>query len=308
MKHLRLPRSLSTAAVIFFLAAAASSASGQLLEFRFNDSGTTTANAGSSTDTGAFLDGPTATPTAVDLHGASGSGVSGLAGDLAFDNTGTTWQTSGSSRLKVEASTALNGLTSFTLSGWYKTSETTGWAAARLFSKNTTGNALELYFSTGSKAGGAGLNLALATPGQTTSTSVSSGLSADLGLADQWVFFAVSYDGTLTEDNIRFYYGSTTTEVTLLTVGTLNAGTLAASPFDLNIGNNVSNRPWDGYLDNIRLFGATSGGGGALGMAQLESWRQVDVIPEASTALLLMTGLTMLMARHHFRGRRNEAA
>ena len=74
---------------------------------------------------------------------------------------------------------------------------------------------------------------------------------------------------------------------------TENAAVLAIG----NDGNDTSfRRPFDGYLDNMRIWGDTTGNSGALTLAQLEAVRALDVspIPEPS-AFAFIAGLGALV-------------
>ncbi len=289
-------------AAAFFPAAACHA---QIFVFNFNDSGTTTAS-GATNAQFIFRDGSTPPVySPMDLHGAPGSGVSGLPGDRAFDNGSSTFLSNGG-RAEVAAADAavLNGLSSFTIAGWYHTSNDKSWAGARLVERNGgTNNQFSLFFSTGS-TGGASAKLSISIGTSALAATVGSEELTALGALDTWIFFAVTYDGTLAEDNVRFYYGTTTSSVTQIgTALTLNAGSLGTTSTALEIGNNsVGSRPWDGHLDNIRIYGATGGSDqGVLDLAQLETLRKVDAIPEPSTVALLITaGLSLSLLRRRF--------
>jgi hypothetical protein len=126
-----------------------------------------------------------------------------------------------------------------------------------------------------------------------SSTSFTSG-------GDVWTFFAVSYDGTLTSNNLNFYRGTTTTGVVQVgSAVTLNKGVVANDTNGLSIGNNNAafNRPYDGLLDNMRIFGSSTDGSGVVSLATLESYRANDLlaIPEPSTGVLLLGSFAILL-------------
>jgi hypothetical protein len=104
-----------------------------------------------------------------------------------------------------------------------------------------------------------------------------------------WVFFAASYDGPKTADNVLFYIGSKSNPVSL--VGTslsLNSGALNAVAGKFCIGNaNPADDVFDGFLDDVKVFGANSGSSGVLSQADLESVRQADLVPEPTAAGLM---------------------
>jgi hypothetical protein len=259
---------------------ASSAFSDLILEYKFDDNadGTTSASTGSDTTAVAFFN---SSGEAANLHGSAGSGVSGQAGDLAFDNSASTAMgTSGTGGSANGGNiSALNGLSSFTLQGWFNTSGSGTVSGARLFEKNEgAGNDLSLQYSRNVASGQ--LAIYLGTPTQTAITGVSSGIDATLGTSNSWVFFAVTYDGTLAENNVKFYTGTTSSGVTQVGAAlTLNSGALNASNSGaLALGNVASggNRPWQGLLDNMRIYGATSGNGGVLTLPQLETLRAAD--------------------------------
>ncbi len=284
--------------VVLLTAVAAPVSHGQLLEFRFNDSGTTTSSS-VGTAQAEFKD---SSGTAADLHGSAGSGVSGVSGDFAFNNTASTFYDEGG-RADVSGLTSLNSLTSFTLSGWYRTSEES-WAGAVLIQKNATANnQFSLAFATSSKGGNkASLGLVVGTATHSaTGTQVTTGMTSELAPLDTWIFFAVTYDGTKTSDNVIFYYGTTETEVMQIgTTQTINAGALEPlNTANLVIGNNKAGiRPWDGFLDNIRIFGTTTGSSGVLNQGQLEALRSADIatIPEPTSYAMVLLGAGALFA------------
>jgi len=268
------------ALVIVTVGVASSAYSESILEYKFDDNadGNTSVSTGSDTAAVTFF---TSNGEATNLHGSAGSGVSGQAGDLAFDN-------SASSAMGISGAggsansgniSALNGLSSFTLQGWFNTSGSGTVSGARLFEKNGgAGNDLSLQYSRNVASGQ--LVLYLGTPTATAITGVSSGIDATLGTSNSWVFFAVTYDGTLAENNVKFYTGNPSSGVTQVgTTLTLNSGTLsAANAGALALGNIASggDRPWHGLLDNMRIYGATSGNAGVLTMSQLEALRAAD--------------------------------
>ncbi len=75
---------------------------------------------------------------------------------------------------------------------------------------------------------------------------------------DKWRFFAVTYDGTTDTDNLKFYYGSADQGVVLDKTVSVAGGRLVRDGEGslLTIGNvgAESNRPFDGYMDEIRIF------------------------------------------------------
>jgi hypothetical protein len=123
---------------------------------------------------------------------------------------------------------------------------------------------------------------------------------SDRAQATPWVSFAVTYDGTLHENNVNFYIGTESSAVTLVPFlkgkkPTLDKGPTEDNNSGLTIGNKTSfntynNRPFDGFLDNMRIYGSHSGNSGVLTLSQLKSIRDSDVNdvnPPANPNLIL---------------------
>lgn len=239
---------------------------------------------------------------ATDLHGGPGSGVSGQAGDFAFNNTDSTGM--GTAGIGGRASAGdidqVDGLSSFTLQGWIRTSVAGTVSGARLIEKNQNTTAqISLQYNRSGTTGS--LALTVGTPASSASTAFSTG-SASLGLLDSWIFFAVTYDGTLATNNVNFYIGTTSAAVMQLgTSLTLDKGSLGANTAPFVIGNLGGNaRPWDGFMDDVRVYGATSGSGGVLNLSQLEQIRSLDAVPEPHAVALIALGFAFCL----YKGRR----
>lgn len=243
-----------------------------ILEYTFNDtSSTTVISSGSNTATGI-------------LTGTYGTGVSGSAGDYSFNNSAATGMGNSGTGGGVVLNTGsgLGGLESFTLVGWYNSSLALA-NNARLFDSATAG-ALTLY---GSTAGA----LTLTVNNATATSAVSSNYTA----TNQWVFFAVTYisNGVAGNNNTNFYVGDTS-GMSLVSTATLFTNNLPSTG-NIEIGNSnnasfANARPYDGLMDNIRIFGSTSDITGALSLAQLDAIRAADAVPEPSSMALVALG------------------
>lgn len=267
-----------------------------ILHYTFNETGNTAPSIGTNTTAVTMRNDA---GTATDLHGPAGSGVTGITADRAFANLGP--NTHGSA-----ASTATNGfradqadlnaidqLQSFTLSGWFKTETTDALAGKtpRLFwNHNDSTAGFNLQFFSGSE------DLKLDVDDNATFVNTTGNQYAD---KQAWVFFAVTYDGTVASNNIKFYKGyrtdaeaklgttQTTAQTKLISTHTLNRGTVGSESIGLVLGNRTAgDRPFDGYLDEMRIDGG-SGATNALTLAQIEAIRVTAVnLPEPSSIVL----------------------
>lgn len=283
---------LTRSSAALFLAALAlahtsAGAAVPILEYTFNGSGTTAASTGSTT---ASLNLRNASQTSADMHSADGLGVSGFAGDKALDlssangmgNVGGTNTTFGGSGSVAPHPTSLANLTSFTLQLWFKTDGAAlgGSTNANVLSLHDGSNGISLTGTTG------GLQLRV-----DGGTSTVGGYTA----VSTWVFLAITYDGNLTSNNVKFYRGGTDTATSLLATTNLNAGAVNSitGSTALIVGNSnitTGNRPFDGFIDNLRIFGSTDAlSSGVLSLSEIEAIRYSDVtaIPEPSAYALM---------------------
>ncbi|WP_146461858.1 beta strand repeat-containing protein [Rubripirellula tenax] len=104
-----------------------------LLEYLFDEIGTAAFASGSASmgDGSPFLSLTDNSGNPADLHGAAGSGVSGKPGDFAFDNTNSSGITSASHGQNASDFDAIDGLSAFTLSGWFMLPSTATESIAR---------------------------------------------------------------------------------------------------------------------------------------------------------------------------------
>jgi hypothetical protein len=95
---------------------------------------------------------------------------------------------------------------------------------------------------------------------------------------DQWVFFAITYDSTLSSDNMKFYQGTTSQSVALVFTATVNGGAIRNAGNLLVLGNGANAvRAFPALFDNMRIFGSKSADSGALTLAEIEAYRSADV-------------------------------
>lgn len=297
-----------------------------LYEFTFNDSqnNTQTANTGSlggSANMTNYVESGSTDRQSADLHSANGLGLTELPGDYALNTTLAT-RMGGSGAVNgsgagyggmgqiVGGGNALQGSSSFTIAGWYNTaSATKPGNYARLIE---FGQGLGVWFQgTGSSVE---LQLSLVTTGAAGSKNYAS--SAPLLLTEnQWTFFAFSYSQNSgnSDGTVILYAGTKTADVaeisrfTVENGGTVNMSSGSTTPRDLVLANSNGNghqRPFQGLLDNFRVWGDSDGNGGALDLAELQRVRIADLnnspIPEpTTTALLTGAALAALIALRH---------
>ncbi len=258
-----------------------------LLEYRFNETGTAAPSSGS-VPAGLTLTDASGVPA--DLHSADMRGVSGLPGDRSFDNTASTGMGGagvGGGGHQAGDLLAIDVFSSFTLQGWFYASSVMN-NAARLFDNGSSTAGWLLWGNNGTL--GLYVDGVVLYPGNNLYNQTS-----------EWIFFAVTYDGTLTSDNLKFYRGTKTTPV--IQIGStlsMTVGSVNDSAVPLSVGNtsvaNGSIRPFDGYLDNMRVFGADFGSSGVLNPSQLETLRLNDLqnVPEPTASLILIFGCVLL--------------
>jgi len=264
-----------------------------IVEYSYNETGTSVSNSGSAGGSSTLYN---ATHTATDLHSANGTGVSGLSGDRAFDLTSSPGVGSAGPYQKAGFISGIDSLKSFTLTGWFNTGKNATIASgARLidFTGETANDGFVLWSSV---AGALTLNV----NGNASSSSSGNGT---FGTENAWVFFAVTYDGTASTNNLKFYAGTTDTDPILASTQTLNEGTVGSvgSSSPLVIGNNFyTNRGFDGYMDNITVFGSKADATGVLDLTAIQTVYDNNLanIPEPGiVSLLALAGMSLALAR-----------
>ena len=95
--------------------------------------------------------------------------------------------------------------------------------------------------------------------------------------AAKWRFFAVTYDSGLAAGHVKFYIGTSNQDPKLINACDYNRGPSGAkiAPF-LSVGNvppmirpMAPERSYRGILDEIRIYGSTLDGSGALPLEEL---------------------------------------
>lgn len=272
-----------------------------LIEMKFNETGTTAANTATgqyeaggsggaltSIDDGSMR-GNGSLGTLNDQHSADGTGLSGLAGDRAFNPVG------GAVLNNVPGGSSL-GWTGpdFTISGWLKTNTATPWGGGAdgiaqnlLYALSGGGNQFRLR--EGATENAPDLYVASTTPGGNSTYASVPGI---WDATQEWVFWAVTFEGSAGSDTARakFYAGSTSATASLVA----SADGVARTHYihDAFIWGNDTDlaKSIDGLLDNLRFHDE------ALSLSGVESLRAGD-IPEPASMGLLALGVTLISLR-----------
>ncbi len=242
-------------------------ASRPLVELHFDEAtAETTPNTGltKSVAPKAFLskDGPTLS-TQVPPGGGSGSLDFGRqSAEVAVD-------------LGRNALEAFKGLKSFTVSGWINCRDATmGPGGNRIVTTiNNGGDGFDLVFL---KDGRLQLSVNQWPDGLPTKSSAGKIPVDPQAGRDNWRFFAATYDSTSPAGQVKFYFGIPTQDAVLDVavdyargpVGH-NLGPLTVGHFNSTIRSKNGNRMFRGLVDEIRVFGSTVDGSGALTLEQI---------------------------------------
>ena len=294
------PAALASLALL--LAASASQA--QVLFYNFDETGTSAANGGSA-GSAQNLTLRNASGTATDFHSGSGLGVGGLSGDRALDLSSATGMGSAGTGPYASSGTAgsvFNSATSFTIAGWYNAASAPATGARLLqsgnlivfFNANTYVAQLGANTISVNASGGAAAGSATKVSGATSSTLTTP--------SSQWVFFALTYDGTATNKSLTFYQGDADAASALRSYSFTYTTTNAAlgNGAGLSLGGNVTSgsnvRPFDGLIDDFGVWASTSGAGGALDAAAINDFRLAAIPEPASYGVIVAAFAGLLVA------------
>lgn len=203
----------------------------------------------------------------VSLFTPDAGGASGKPGDRAFELSGATGMGAnnppyngpvGMVKPNTEGLSALGGLESLTITGWLKPASAVTGAARIVVGKTFSvqaGSSGELQFAV------------IPDSGQPIHVN-SAPRYTEVGM---WMFFAITYDGTRTMDNVSFYVGATGAGLELICTGSIDGGKLPPFSGGLEIGNSSAGvRPFQGMIDDLAIYGAENGADGALPQAKIE--------------------------------------
>jgi hypothetical protein len=232
--------------------------------------GQTAANTGASSDSH-----PTVTLTPKRPQWSTNAAPTGNGASLDFGNESGEYAVD----LGSDAPESLRGMRSFTI---------TGWVNCRSRKVGSGGNRIVHMADTmGSRAG---LDLVVekrgelvlgvnAYPDTSPARSRPDAISDDPDAGrDNWRFFAVTYDATAAMDNVKFYLGDARhaaepDRTTTYAQGPLGArtGPLTVGAFNPTTRGGKGDRVFRGLIDDIRVFGSTTDGAGALELEPIRS-------------------------------------
>lgn len=282
-------------------------------EFKFNDnaSGSKAVNTGSD---------PNAANAYLTMRATSGGtgnwrvadGPSGLPGDYSLSSVA-----SGTIHYADVPGTQVGGIAGFskvTLCGWYKAAQPVVLTPQynRVFligNRHEWDQGMVIDFNSQDKGYnqiGMEVNDYYNRAGDGGGDAYAGPVTNDTGV---WRFWAVTYDGVPTSNNVNMYMGTRTQATSLLGVGTMShvpipdvnmpmnnpTGIIRNADGDFVLSGNIEwgySNGFIGYQDNIRIFN------GILTQSEIDSFRQADLAPEpASLCLLALGGLLGLRRR-----------
>jgi hypothetical protein len=175
------------------------------------------------------------------------------------------------------AITGLIGAKSFTIAGWVNCRDATvGSGGNRIVSWiNNGGDGVDLVFVQDER-----LQISVNEwPDHSPAMSSAGRIAADPDVGmENWRFFAVTYDSLVHSDNVKFYFGDSSKEVTLDRAVDYNQGCVGYNSSSvLTIGNfnpatrsrRNSDRVFRGLIDEIRVYARKNDGTGALTLDQI---------------------------------------
>lgn len=254
---------------------------GKILDFSFDGSGAEEVSGRGASD-GLKLMLLDARKLEVDLHSEGGGGVSGKPGDKALNLTSAEGmgavvdggEVKGPAAKGEGVTEALSSMVSYTIQGWFKTEGGPIRGVARLIDCSMAGNTSPLLAIWSTVSPGT-IYLSVANPDADSGAKPPSSKYGSFNQANQWVFFAVTYSQS--DGAIHFFSGGSDRDVARINSITAPAKTsdLPCTPY---IGNTRGfNRPFKGFIDNLRIFGSKTDDSGALSIEELEALRTKDI-------------------------------
>ena len=206
------------------------------------------------TDTATSINGQVVAGTTTNAI-VTGSVTNALPNDCALDNTTATSQGgTGGIAMSPTGNLNLGTLNQVTLTAWIKPTADFGTMVSGEYPRIITVGATPTYDT--SLANGAAFLIEDAAKLQFTVNTGNVVTPAGVLTGSDWLFVAVTYDSTLSANNVNFYVGSKTAAPTVISTQTLRQGPVAFSTnayaFLLNRYN--FNRAFQGWGDDFRIF------------------------------------------------------
>jgi len=268
--------------------ASAAYAQTPILDYTFDGNGTNTGSAGSSGN--------------LTLQGTATYSSPGLDGGSALSDDGSKNNYAGGGSSVFSGGGTLD---SFTITAWVNEAAVQTNDYSPIFTDGTSAigdSNFSLTIQNGNKLG--------ATVNGNPDHELTSNTSSLLSTANEWVFVAFTYNGTVSSGNTQFYVG--TTSSTAAAIGALlpngNAGNTSAGSYTysggqtavyefngnpLEVGGNQGNASLNGLVDDVEVFASTTDSSGALSLAQIDAVQAAGV-PEPQVLGLMVGGLGLL--------------
>lgn len=176
--------------------------------------------------------------------------------------------------------TGLRGLQSVTITSWYKTPAGIPWSANAFMTGWPNGMDYQHQAGTGERVY---LNVPYSDGGTAIKRqqfSLNSTIDGTLWqqFTDRWTFQAVTFDGTTGTMSFYYAYEDSDGVIHNATRSGMDTGPLRNLGFDVAFANSYfGTRPLKAHLDNIRIFGSTDDGSGALPHAALAAVWAADL-------------------------------
>ena len=282
----------STAALAIGLAllvAAPNGAAALVLRYDFDDSSNPTADSGTGTAApGTLIGGDNFT---TNTPSGTGKAYSTGAGNDAYVTTGTTGNPD-----TANHPIKLNQLTAFTLTLWVNLRATPA-TNDRLVSDWNTGINQGFDFRINTVVSSAAFQLVLNVD-DGSAASMTGANAANAGANQAWTFLAVTYDGSLTANNVHFYTGAAAVAVSQLgDTTTINKGAAANTATDFQVGGTAassSDRSPSAFFDDVRVYDEV------LDSTALNGVRAANV-PEPGVSALVTAGAIGCLGRRRRR-------
>lgn len=199
----------------------------------------------------------------------------GVGGGGALNLTSNTMGSAGG-YFKMDDNNALDGMQSFTVAFWMKKTAAFGALSARMVSKRGDFwlDGWEICSSDDKVP-----DRLVGFIGEHSGYGVLYRDHVGYGTINQWIFVAMTFDGSTHQ--VAFYEGTETTPVSLVSPG-VGDGDIAKNPYAeataaLTMGSGLYGlSAFQGYLDNIRIWGSKTESSAVLTLAELETYRLND--------------------------------